>query len=455
MKYRLTIPSDLWLRLDSHLQSSAPEEDGAFVLARSGLGQVFHRFVGHELLLPATSNAWEARGKHQLRPSGRWLSAAIGAAIETNSALVFIHSHPHPDHPAQLSPIDQATSSEWARSIAPTIDNPLLSLVWTPRSVNGLVFDPRNSAIGNRLDVIEVVGAGRRIVVSGTGAFLGQTAAVDDRQVRAVGFETNIALRDLTVTIVGAGGTGSPLAEQLTRMGIASITILDPEVVDSESNIRRLSGSRWSDYTESTPKTAIATRHLMGLQLGTNVTGLNQDVRSEAGVSALIDSDIAVVATDTHSSRAFVNQVAYQYWLPVVDVGLVVGTTMTGDVSGMPIEVRTLLPDTGCLLCRGTLDARQIRAENLPIEELTDEMDRGYVQGVGGPAASITSLNVLAASLAALTVVQLASRQGVTEPHILVDPWQLYVQRFDAQVDPDCLCSQWRGQGGNVQVPPL
>jgi tRNA A37 threonylcarbamoyladenosine dehydratase len=50
-------------------------------------------------------------------------------------------------------------------------------------------------------------------------------------------------LSNLNVGIVGAGGTGSALAEQLIRLGIGNLIVIDDDVFKS-SNINRVYGSR-------------------------------------------------------------------------------------------------------------------------------------------------------------------------------------------------------------------
>jgi hypothetical protein len=49
-----------------------------------------------EPLFP-TGDAWEAQREDQLRPSARWISAAISKAITEHAGLLFVHSHPDPN----------------------------------------------------------------------------------------------------------------------------------------------------------------------------------------------------------------------------------------------------------------------------------------------------------------------------------------------------------------------
>ena len=63
-----------------------------------------------------------------------------------------------------------------------------------------------------------------------------------DRNVRAFGGPVQAALGDLTVGIVGCGGTGSAVAEQLARLGVRRFILTDPDTL-SASNVTRVYGS--------------------------------------------------------------------------------------------------------------------------------------------------------------------------------------------------------------------
>lgn len=451
--YRLLIPSAVWSALDEHLRGAGPSEDGAFLLLREGRGRRDTRLIVHELMLPPR-DAWEARGQHRLRPSGQWLSAVIGTAIETNSGLGFVHSHPDAAHPPSLSGLDRSTSIDWSRSLTPTLGRPFLSLVWTPSAVTGLVFQPTRPEEPRLIERIESLGNLSSLWVHPRKRAVGGDV-LDDRQARALGMLGNARLRQLHVGLVGLGGTGSPLAEQLARMGVGELTLIDADTLDTESNLRRIVGSTMSDLTARTPKVAIVERHIAAMGLGTTVHALAIDVRREEAAKALLDTDVVISSTDTHSSRSFVNQLAFQYFLPVLDVGARVGLSAEGMVSGMPAEVRVLLPDKGCLWCRGVLDARAIRAENLPAAERDAEVREGYIQGLAGPQPSLAALNYFASSLSVLSLLRFLSGDRVGAQSFIGDGWERYFVDRPDNIDTECICAQWRALGDEVRLSYL
>lgn len=456
--YRLLIPHQIWGRLDRHLREAAPSEDGAFFLVRSGRGSHSTRLIVHELLLPG-NGAWESRGRHRLRPSAQWLSAVIGAAIESNSGVGFVHSHPDVGHPPTLSHIDRTTSIEWSRSLTPSLQNQFLSLVWTPSLTGGLVFEPNEPDVERHLDRIEIVGEGRSAwvheLMPDVHSSTAHGADMDDRQVRALGELGNARLRSLTVAVVGAGGTGSPMAEQLARIGVERLIVIDPDRIDSPSNLRRVVGSHRGDLDDKRLKVDVVARHVRSLDLDVDVIPVGLDVRRQEAGRALLDADLVISTTDTHSSRSLVNQLAHQYLLPTIDVGIKVGTSQTGAVTGMPTDIRVLLPDGACLWCMGVLDAGRVREENLPPDERATLALEGYVQGVTLPQASLAPLNYFAASLTLLTMLRLFASDGVLAPQTLADGWEHYFADRAVEIRPGCVCNSWRAMGDEVEVSYL
>jgi len=252
------------------------------------------------------------------------------------------------------------------------------------------------------------------------------------------------------VAVVGVGGLGSPVAEQLVRMG-SRVTIVDHDMLDTPSNVRRIYGSRVADLEgdPSPSKVDVVGRHLDSLGFGP-VRRIFGDVRSEAVVRSLLDTDAVINATDTHGSRAAINDLVSAYLLPVVDIGVRVGSHADGSLAALAAEVRVLTPATPCLWCRGAISADVIRAENLPPDQREQLEREGYVVGsVGSPAPSVVALTTLGASLATCALIGLLSEAGEYSPAgLIVDPLVGYAMESDtSESKPDCRCRLRLGRG--------
>jgi len=439
-----------WRVVRAHFEAAKPHEEAAFLLIRSGRTTHGRRMMVERVLLPS-HDSFERQGHDYLRPTSKWISAVISAAVATGTGVAFIHSHPDEHHPAALSALDVETSITWGKTLGAIIPGPFASVVWSPAGMAGVILDEICEPVA--IDSFESYGE-RSIELLNVDRFTSQDSDLDDRQARALTVLGNRRLRNMRLAIVGVGGTGSPLAEQLVRSGISEVVLVDPDRLDDPSNVRRVVGSTTQDL--GAQKVSIVGRHLRSIGFSTDIVEIGQDVRYEHVIRRVLDCDLIISTTDTQSSRALINQVAYQYWIPTIDVGLRVGTTSAGQISGMPVEVRTLLPATGCLWCRKyVLSSQAIYEENLPSAEQRALQDEGYVQGVRGPQPSLTPLNSFAASVAFLTALRAYSGLEVPFMSVIIDPWDQFVHAMPTAVDAECVCAQWRGKGDDASVPFL
>lgn len=434
------------------LGEALPDEQGCFVLLREGRGVDDHRLVATEVLVPP-ENAWEGQTGGHLRPSPRWISASVSQAITDEAGLLFIHSHPDPEYPPGLSPVDRRSVTALATTLGPVLEGPFAAAVVHPDGWSGEVWD------GHQLRPIDrIVSVGRTLQrLSPARVESPSVEEVDIRQVDALG-DVHAVLRDLHVGVVGLGGLGSPMAEQLVRMGVSAITLIDDDVLDTPSNIRRIFGSTAADLRATTPpaKVDVVGRHLDQLGLGTGVRRIRGDIRSEKVFRALLDTDVVLCGTDTHGSRATLNELPSPYLLPVIDVGVRVGVKSGGLLAALTAELRVLTPTTPCLWCRRAISAEVIRAENLPDETRVKLQAEGYIAGgIGEPAPSVVALTVLASSVATCALLVLLSEEGDVAPSgVIVDGFLGYTMETEPE-DPvdECRCRQRLGMGDRCTPP--
>ena len=226
--------------LERLLRASAPREEGAFLLLRQGKGREGTRLLAGDLLVPP-ADAWERQARGALRPTARWLSAVISRAIDAKCGLLFVHSHPGAHHPTSFSRVDVDALTALGETIAPMLDGPFAAAVVQAETWAGLLW--REGQL-HPIGPIVAVGKGMRILSA-----ISQErdrAALDSRQRDALGV-VHDRLRPLSIGLVGCGGLGSPIAEQLVRMGVAELLLLDHDVLDTESNVRRVFGSTVAD----------------------------------------------------------------------------------------------------------------------------------------------------------------------------------------------------------------
>lgn len=276
-----------------------------------------------------------------------------------------------------------------------------------------------------------------------------------DRQRRLFGDGFNATLRSLRVCVVGCGGTGSPVALLLARLGVGRIYLIDNDTL-AESNLNRVHGSRGSDI--GTPKVDILKREIAAMGVECHVLTSKAWVKSVEVCDALKASDFIFGCTDDNSGRIFINRLAYFYGIPVIDVGLrMIAPTETysADLNG---RVTTVLPGRPCLICSGVVNAARANEEDLERtrpEEYQRRKDEAYVIGGGEPAPAVVTFTTEMASVAVDELIAALTGFHGMEGMIpnRVRRWHARDDRFIAHPHRDgCpVCnSDWTSGAGDV-----
>jgi molybdopterin/thiamine biosynthesis adenylyltransferase len=193
-----------------------------------------------------------------------------------------------------------------------------------------------------------------------------------DRQVRAFGPDIQQLLRRLHVGVVGVSGTGSPVIEQLVRLGVGRISEFDRDVFE-DSNVTRVYGSSVGD--EGKNKTELSAAHVKRIGTGTVVHAYPAHITDERVAKHLRECDVIFGCTDKQAPRGILVQLALRYHIPVFDMGVKIDAE-EGVIRGVDGRVTTIMPGESCLFCRERISAEMIRLESLSPEEqqlLADE----------------------------------------------------------------------------------
>jgi len=311
-------------------------------------------------------------------------------------------------------------------------------------------------ADGYRARVLGAAGAvaiseiGRVVMRHGAAADM-PISLVHDRQVRAFGEEGQRAVQGMRIAIVGLGGTGSVVAQQLAYLGVRRFLLIDPDVVD-ETSLNRLVGATRRDLGR--PKVLVGRRSIRRVVPEAKVTVVRGDILETKAGRLLTDVDFVFCCTDTHGSRYVVNQLAYQYFVPCIDMGVVI-SVHDGKVTHFDGRVQMLAPGLGCLVCRdGILSPDHIRWDLAG--EAQRQADPYFLSQVGIKQPSVISLNSTVASLA--VTMFLAAVAGVpsnTRSQMLRGVPGV-VRQLDTEPIAGCInCSGegFLGRGDNCPLP--
>lgn len=219
---------------------------------------------------------------------------------------------------------------------------------------------------------------------------------VHDRQLRALGSQGQQALHGLRAGVVGVGGTGSPIAEQLIRLGVGTVVAIDDDDV-TPSTVSRGYGSTTGDIGR--PKVDVLAEHGQRIGLGTEVVPVQGNLRDRYVVERLRHCDIVFSCVDGHAARLILNRWAYWHLAPVIDVAVLVSSVL-GTIESIDGRLTWLAPGAACLLCRRRVDPTLAYAEHLDPAERRRLAEQGYAPELDEPQPSIVSYTTLMAALA-------------------------------------------------------
>lgn len=219
-----------------------------------------------------------------------------------------------------------------------------------------------------------------------------------DRQIRLFGREGQERLEAIRVAIVGLGGLGSHVAQQLAYLGIRRYALIDHDVT-TETNLNRLIGANELDVQARRTKVEIAERHIRFILPEAEVEAVPKPFITEQGYAALRDADVVVGCMDADASRAILNEFCQAYEISYMDIA-----TDTGGEGETWFGGRILYSAGGelCLRCMDVLDQEAV---DRALSTEAQERDRDQIYGVprkalGGTGPAVVSLNGVLASVA-------------------------------------------------------
>lgn len=351
------------------------------------------------------------RTHDHLKIASRGWMPALKAAAAEGLHPVFFHTHPSGD--ARPSQFDDAVDTALARPFCVRVGIDIYASMILGGDPEAPSFSGRVYRGDATIPIKTARIVGRQLRVVQSTAHNEATAAheIHERQVLAFGHAGQEVLANLKIGVVGAGGTGSAVVEQLVRLGVQQIVVVDDDHL-TKSNVSRVYGS--SIAQADTPKVDVAARNVERIGLGTELTAIVGRVTNRGPLENLRDCDVIFGCTDDHAGRINLSRLAFHYLIPLIDVGVVIDSDGS-DIRSITGRVTYVAPGEPCLVCRGTVDVGAARDETLAPEEQNRLAQEGYARGLEEPDPSVIAYTTL---VAASGVADLLERLfGFGAPH--------------------------------------
>lgn len=267
-----------------------------------------------------------------------------------------------------------------------------------------------------------------------------------DRQIRFFGREGHERIKNAKVVLMGTGGNGIHVLQQLAYAGVSEWTLVEFDTV-AKSNLNRLVGATADDIGD--PKTDVAIRILKDIHpesVPEIVAGQVGAPAIERGLrAATADATIVIGCFDKEAPRQAAVKLCSEAGVPYLDLA----TEIIRDDDGLIYGGRVVFSHdgTGCLFCLGVIDMNELAREQMT-DEQREQRDRSYgltPEEAGDSGPSVVTINGVVASLACtealtfITGLRAPARQLTYRGHDSV------VLKNNTTGDPQCLyCTQWR-----------
>lgn len=443
MTTTVVIPETLW-NLIGHTDPAGRESAGVGIAQLTRGHSAHNRLLLRSIVIPGADEYLGRSDSHAVL-SPAFSARAVSAAKQQNRSVVFFHTHPFSGR-ATFSDQDDAGElllGEFLNRRLPETTHAALVLGQSGHSARilGKATACPVERVGARIHRWLPNDDGRDVLVD---------ESVYDRQIAVFGRRAQESLAELRVAVVGLGGTGSLVAQQLAHLGVGNFLLIDPDTVEP-SNLNRVVGAEPNDAASST-KVSVAARMIHRIRPQATVDPVVGSILLQKHARRLSQVDVVFGCTDSHGSRYVLNQIAYQYLIPVFDVGVAISTSPNG-VSHVFGRCQMLAPGLPCLTCNRTLDPEQVRRDLL--SDFERQRDP-YIIGGAPPQPAVISLNGVVSSLIVTMFLSAVVGMPVVPRHQLYDAIRGVVRPIESQAVGNCVTCSTDGafaQGDAWPIP--
>lgn len=399
MQYKLRISGQHYDELRSALYpGDALEAEAILLCGRAESHDSTGLLV--QKVLPVPLSAYRCREPDFLEWDTGWMIDVLNDAEEKNLSIV--KGHCHPEGGAFFSERDDLTDheifSEW--------------LTWYDRYTphGSAIMLPDGQLFGRVVDADQKFFPMSSITVAGDRIHFWPHKKCDffkdaeSRNLQTFGAGTTTALKQLKVGVVGCSGTGSIVVEQLARLGVGHLVLIDPDVVEHK-NLNRILNATEEDAHEERFKVHILSERISEMGFGTVVSTFAENLASLQPAQAIASCDVVFGCVDGAEGRHILNRIAAYYVIPYFDVGIDLQASEQGGISQITGAVHYLKPGGSSLLSRGVYSIEEVEAETMrrtDPELYESHRKQNYIQGVQEDSPAVLPVNMHYASLLVL-----------------------------------------------------
>ncbi|MEK6299803.1 MAG: ThiF family adenylyltransferase [Acidobacteriota bacterium] len=399
------IPLHLWGRLWDEVRRPGPDEPVVFGLVSHGQTSDGTLVLVRDIIVPPTT-AFVRSTTHGAKWTGAYNISLLNEAMEHRLGILIFHYHAGTDQ-VRMSQDDEQSARELLpifQMVAP--GRPHGSIVLGESSASGLILLPDASHLLKDFRLRFFSDAVRTFPQTEVSP---SDLVLHRRQPLVDGAVTRSRLANMVVAVVGLSGGGTQVATQLAGLGIGEIIGIDAQRV-TRDNLLATDEFGWADILLRRRKTAALRSKVWWINRQIRFTAVDALVPEKPAIDALKRADLIVGCVNNLNARADVQEIAWRYCIPYVDIGLGLYPFDPDDglseIAAIGGNVCAAVPGGACLWCTGFLTDEKVQRES-------GGGDRSYLRTAiaarngRNSAAYVATFNGVLAGLAVSDVLQL------------------------------------------------
>jgi len=387
----LVLPQKISDQLRDHLFPGDGLEAAALLLCTQ-VGKRRRKLLGREIV--AVPYAHCTRRPDSITWPGEYVEAAIDRAAPRGDIVIAVHSHPGGFY--AFSDIDDKSDLALMSALQQATDQVAGSAIMIPDGpMRARIYE--NGRAARNIDLIMVVG-------TDIFSWWNEGATATGPIVPAMAFTSGMRawLGRLSVCVIGVSGTGSIVAEQLARLGVGEIIVIDFDRLE-ERNLNRILNSTLLDI--GSLKVGMFANAVRRYRPDCEVVPISDPVATAEAILAACEADFLFSCVDTAEGRHIADRLSAYFAMPLFDVGVAIPTreTPTGErrIEEVYGRVDYVFPGGSSLMDRGVYDAALLESEYLARvapDAHAQKIKDGYLRGMAEEAPGVITLNTRAAS---------------------------------------------------------
>ena len=343
-----------------HYRHGLRQEDLCFALWKPSTGANRLTALIDRVILPREDER-TLHGNASFTPD--YSARAVTEAYKSGAGLAFMHSHPYPG----WQPMSTTDATAEQRVLAPparATGQPLLGLTVGSDGYWSARFWRKGKANTDWCQKVRIIGPKTyRMHFNDRLAEPAPKREILKRTYDSWGTQAQNDIARMRIGIVGLGSVGCIVAEAMARIGVKSLTLIDPDQVELH-NLDRLLYGTIASIGELKVNLAKSRLEQHATTNCPQIEALPVSIRAQDAYFAALNCDLIFSCVDRPVARDVLNHIANAHLIPVIDCGVAVSPlNRRHQFDNAHWRAHIVTPYHQCLRCNEQYNTSMVGAE--------------------------------------------------------------------------------------------